>query len=69
MGETTIKVATEASRRGAPIVAKNVANYFVNKKMNGLNKKFAATKGSCVTLTNNITKDITKIISLHENRH
>ena len=36
--------------------------YYANKEINELNKKFTSNKGSGITLTNNEIKDIIKVI-------
>ena len=48
-----LRGAVEAAKQGAPIFAKNGTKYFLNKKINDLNKKFPTSEGSGITLTNN----------------
>ena len=49
-------------------LAEKATEYYVNKGINKLNKKFTSSKGSGITLTNNEIKDIVKIIRFLGNR-
>ena len=50
------------------MVAVKAAEYYANKGINKLNKKFTSGKGLGIILTNNKIKDIIKIIKSLENR-
>ena len=52
----------------APILAEKATEYYINKGINELNKKFKSSKGTGITLTNNEIKDIMKMIKSLENR-
>ena len=52
----------------APALAGRAAEYYINKGVNKLNKKFTSSKFSGITLTNNEIKDIAKVIKSSENR-
>ena len=62
-----------------PLIAENTAAYYANKKLkdfnnrvnnklNELNKKITTSEGSKITITNNETKVIMKVIRSLENR-
>ena len=50
-----------------PGLAEKATEYYVNKEINELNKKFAPSKGSGILLTNNEIKHIIKVINSLEN--
>ena len=52
----------------APELARKATEYYINKGINELNKTFASSKDSRITLTNNKIKDILKVIKTLENR-
>ena len=52
----------------ASILAGNATEYYINKGINKLNKKFTSSTGSRITQTNNEIKDILKVIKSLENR-
>ena len=52
----------------APELAEKATEYYVNKGINKLNKKFTSRKGSGITLTNSEIKDIMKVIKSLEDR-
>ena len=52
----------------APKLAEKATEYHINKRINELNKKFTSSKGSGITLPNNETKDIMKVIKSLGNR-
>ena len=62
------KEGTKQLIKRAPEITRYLTNYFVNKKINELNKKFTSSKGSGITLANNEIKDIIKVIKSLENR-
>ena len=49
-------------------MTRGVTRYFVSKKINEFNKKCTSRKSSGITLTNNETKDIMKVIESLERR-
>ena len=55
-------------KKYAPKLAKNVAKYYVNRGINKVNKEFTASESSGITLTNNLIKDIIKVINSLKNR-
>ena len=59
---------TEAAKRGTPVLPKNVAKYFVNKRTDNLNKTFTPSEGSRTVLTKNEMKYAIKVIKSVENR-
>ena len=52
----------------APELARKATEYYINTGINELNKTFASSKDSRITLTNNKIKDILKVIKTLENR-
>ena len=52
----------------APELARKATEYYINKRINELNKTFTSSKDSWITLTNNKIKDILKVIKSLENR-
>ena len=51
-----------------PEITRGLTRYFVNKKLNKISKKFASSKSSGITLTNNEVKDIKRVIKSSENK-
>ena len=49
-------------------LARKATEYYINKGINELNKKFTISKCLEITLTNNEIKDIMKVIKSLENR-
>ena len=52
----------------APETAGKATEYYINKGINELNKKFRSSKISGIAITNNELKDIVKVIKSVENR-
>ena len=52
----------------ASALAGKATEYYINKGLNELNKKFTSGKGSGITLTNNKMKHIMKLIKYLANR-
>ena len=67
-GKDALKKGITLAKVAAPGLAKKATEYYVNKGINELNKKFTSTKGSGITLTSNEVKDIIKVIKSLENR-
>ena len=51
----------------APALARKATEYYINKGVNELNKKFSSSKSLGITLTNNEIKDIMKVLKSLEN--
>ena len=56
------------STKLAPKLAEKATEYYINKGIKELNQKFASSKSSEITLTNNEIKDIMRVIKSLENR-
>ena len=56
------------STKLAPKSAEKATEYYINKGIKELNQKFASSKSSGITLTNNEIKDIMRVIKSLENR-
>ena len=56
------------STKLAPKLAEKATEYYINKGIKELNQKFASSKSSGITLTNNEIKDIMRVIKSLENR-
>ena len=67
-GKEVFKKGVTLGPELAPALAGKATEYYINKRVNELNKKFTSIKGSGVTLTNNEIKDIIKEIKHSENR-
>ena len=63
-----LKKGIALAKNKAPKLAEKTTEYYVNKGINELNKKFTSSKGSGITPTNNEIKDIMKVIKSLENR-
>ena len=62
-----VKKGATLAQNAAPELAEKATEYYVNKEINKLNKKFTSSKGSGIALTNKETKDIIKVIRFLEN--
>ena len=60
VGIEVLKKGISLAPKTAPALAGEVAEYYVNKGVNELNKKFTSTRGSGIALTENEIKDIRK---------
>ena len=60
--------AKTAVKKYAPKLAKNIAKYYVNRGINKVNKEFTTSESSGITLTNNLIKDVIKVINYLKNR-
>ena len=67
-GKEALKKGILLAPKIAPELAGNATEYYINKGINEHNKKFASSKGSGITLTNNGIKDIMKVIKSLGNR-
>ena len=67
-GRDVLKKGISLARKLAPALAGKATEYYINKEINTLNKKFPSSKGSGITLATNETKDIIKVIKSLENR-
>ena len=56
------------SKNTAQEITEKATEFYVNKGINKLNKTFTPSKGSEISLTNNESKDIIKVIKFLENR-
>ena len=63
-----LKRGITLTKNAAPELVEKATEYYVNKGINELNKKFTSSKGSGITLINNEIKDIIKVIKSLENR-
>ena len=61
-GKEALEKGISLAPKLAPAFAGKATEYYINKGVNKLNKKFTSTKGSGTTLTNNEIKDIMKVI-------
>ena len=66
LGETNKKVKEVIKQ--APLMAKNMVLHYQNKKLNEFNKNFTLSEGLGITITNNVIKDIIKVIRSLENK-
>ena len=62
-----VKKGVALAKNAASELAEKAAEYYVNKAINELNKKFTSSKGVGITLTNNKIKDIMKVVKTLEN--
>ena len=67
-GKKSIKNVISLVPKLTPALAGKATEYFINNRVNELNKKFTSNKRSGITLANNETRDIMKIIKFLENR-
>ena len=64
----SIKRGISLALKIATKLAEKATEYYINRGINELNKKFTLSKGSGITLRNNEIKDIMKVIQSLENR-
>ena len=62
VGKEIFKKGISVAKYAAPMLTGKATEYYANKEINELNKKFTSNKGSGITLTNNEIKDIIKVI-------
>ena len=67
-GKEVFKKGLTLAPKLAPALAGKATEFYINKRVNELNKKFTSIRGSGITLTNNEIKDIITEIKPSENR-
>ena len=68
VGKEVLKKGISVGKDAALMLAGKATEYYANKKINEVNKKFISSKSSGITLTNNEIKDIIKVIKSLKNR-
>ena len=66
-GKEELKKSITLAKDAAVMLTGKASEYYTSKEINELNKQFASSKGSGITLTNNEIKDIMKVIKSLEN--